>query len=114
MRESEDGAFVNVVMSHNLHEVHAYNRMADIARGAALVFLQDDQLPPEDCGWVRDLLALFRRWPRLGGVGMNFAEYWYPSDAAGGEHTARFTAQDGVLFRDRRAGAGPWRCGFHP
>lgn len=101
MVDTEEGSFVNVVMSHNLHEVHGYNRMADIARGSALVFLQDDQLPPEECGWVRDLLELFRRWPQLGGVGMNFAEYWHPYNAGGQTHNARFN-QETVIFRDRR------------
>lgn len=100
MSTTEAGSFVNVIMSHNLHEVHGYNRMADIARGRVLVFLQDDQLPPTDCGWAKDLLALFDRWPKLGGVGLNYAEYWYPYTLGGNKTTARFTGE-GVYFRDR-------------
>ena len=126
MEETEEGSFLSVIMSHNLHEasgqpttgnfpfsfpspsahtphvteydfkfvtwtlslgfysvgalrqVHGYNRMAGVARGRILLLLQDDQLPPENCAWLEDLSLAFRRWPRLGGVGLNFAEFWYP------------------------------------
>lgn len=32
---------------------------------------QDDQLPPSNGLWLRDMLAVFDAWPRLGILGMN-------------------------------------------
>jgi hypothetical protein len=75
------GSFLTVLLSNNLHEVHGYNRAAGVARGEVLVLLQDDMIPPTDCRWVSDLLARFHAFPRLGAVGLNIAEFWYPGDS---------------------------------
>ena len=76
-----NGSFLTVLLSNNMHEVHGYNRAAAVARGDVLVLLQDDALPPSDCRWVADLLARFHAFPRLGAVGLNIAEFWFPSSA---------------------------------
>jgi len=67
---SSTGGWVLPVLSSNLHEVRAYNRLAHLASGRLLVLLQDDEVPPSGCGWLQHLLALFERWPLLGAVGM--------------------------------------------
>ena len=55
---------------------------AAVARGDVLVLLQDDMLPPRtDCRWISDLLARFHAFPRLGAVGLNIAEFWFPPSA---------------------------------
>eukprot|EP00854_Cymbomonas_tetramitiformis_P010846 gene10846-12831_t len=35
-----------LVTSGNIHEIRGYNRLAKLAQGEILVFLQDDDLPP--------------------------------------------------------------------
>lgn len=57
------------MLSDNLHEVHGYNRLAEMARGRVLVFMQDDELPPRGCGWAHYVLEQFGRHPRLGAIG---------------------------------------------
>ncbi len=60
------------VVSNNVHEIRAYNRLAAAARGSILVVLQDDQLfgggpvsedsckwvPAKECGWLLAALSL--------------------------------------------------------
>lgn len=74
------GGWLTVLLSSNLHEVHGYNRAAAVARGDVLVLLQDDALPPASCAWVGDVLRAFAAFPRLGALGLNIAEFWYPYD----------------------------------
>ncbi|KXZ52872.1 hypothetical protein GPECTOR_8g253 [Gonium pectorale] len=64
--------FVVPVMSYNVHELRGYNRLAGMARGKILVFLQDDDLvEPSDCSWLPRLVAQFEAMPQLAMVGMN-------------------------------------------
>ena len=95
------------VMSANVHELRAYNRLAGMARGGVVVVfqvsslsvggcmgfgvkpsplnvynlpphthiltdspIQDDEVPPSGCNWVRDVVAIFRRHPKLGALGL--------------------------------------------
>lgn len=50
--------------------MHGYNRIGRLARGEFMVLLQDDNVPPHDGTWLHQALALFRRYPRLGAIGM--------------------------------------------
>ena len=63
------GSFVTAVLSNNLHEVHGYNRLASIARGEVMIIMQDDDMPPQSCTWLKYLLREFQRFPHLGAVG---------------------------------------------
>src|SRR5262249_14575211 len=58
-----------VVRSNDLHEIRAYNRAVDLARGDIVCVLQDDDIPPEDGTWVAQALGLFERHERLGILG---------------------------------------------
>lgn len=68
--KTADGEFLTPVFSHNLHESRGYNRGAAMAKGDIVVMMQDDDIPPLDCSWVKNLLTAFASWPRLGMVGM--------------------------------------------
>eukprot|EP00955_Chlamydomonas_euryale_P107951 365810-Chlamydomonas_euryale.AAC.15 len=70
LSHSSDG-FVVPVLSANVHEIRAYNRAAAVARGDFIVFIQDDQIMPDDGKWVVDLLAGFNKYPQLGAIGLN-------------------------------------------
>ena len=63
------GASDYLLMSPNIHEIRAYNRLARMARGDFLLLLQGDHCLPRDPAWLRDGLALFERFPRLGMIG---------------------------------------------
>ncbi|GAX76660.1 hypothetical protein CEUSTIGMA_g4106.t1 [Chlamydomonas eustigma] len=71
--------FVVPVLSNNVHEARAYNRIAGLARGQLLILLQDDMHPPEDDVWVQHLLQLFSKYPELGAVGMMAYRYCIPT-----------------------------------
>jgi hypothetical protein len=41
-----------------------------VARAPIAMLMQDDQLPPNTtCEWIENTVALFRRYPRMGGMG---------------------------------------------
>ena len=48
---------------------------------------------------VAVLPGVARRWPRLGGLGLNYAEFWYPFTLQNNS-MRRFNTED-MLFRDR-------------
>ena len=52
--------------SPNMHEVRAYNRLAQMARGELLVFIQGDCCLPTTPNWMLDAMRIFRALPRLG------------------------------------------------
>lgn len=58
-----------LLISPNIHEIRAYNRLARMARGDFLLLLQGDFCFPRDPGWLHDGLALFERFPQLGMIG---------------------------------------------
>ena len=105
VNRTSHGSFVTVLLSNNMHEVHGYNRAAAVARGDVLVLLQDDALPPTDCRWVADLLARFHAFPRLGAVGLNIAEFWFPGSAHAtfgnfsAEGVGRRMPQHAIMYR---------------
>jgi GT2 family glycosyltransferase len=53
------------ISSPNLHEVRAYNRLALMARGEFLVFVQGDTCLPSASAWMEDAIRIFRTLPRL-------------------------------------------------
>ena len=58
-----------LIRSNDIHDSRIYNRAAGFARGEYIAILQDDDIPPASSDWVRDALALFERYPRLGVLG---------------------------------------------
>ena len=53
------------ISSPDLHEVRAYNRLAQMARGELLVFVQGDCCLPRSSTWMLDAAGLFQQLPRL-------------------------------------------------
>ena len=53
------------VASPNLHEVRAYNRLIQYARGEYIVFVQGDTCLPSKPSWVQDAVDLFTALPHL-------------------------------------------------
>ena len=53
------------VSSPNLHEVRAYNRMAQMARGELLVYVQGDACLPATPLWMVDAIRIFGALPNL-------------------------------------------------
>ena len=51
--------------SPNLHEVRAYNRLAQYAKGEFLMFVQGDTCLPQHPAWVEDAIDLFRALPLM-------------------------------------------------
>lgn len=43
-------------------QIRAYNRMAQLARGEFLILMADDDLPPQQCDWLRNTVRLMERW----------------------------------------------------
>jgi hypothetical protein len=54
-----------LLRSNDLHEIRAYDRAIHLASAPIVCLLQDDDLLPEDGGWVHDALALFDAIPTL-------------------------------------------------
>jgi GT2 family glycosyltransferase len=53
------------ISSPGLHEVFAYNRLAMMARGLLLVFVQGDCCLPATSVWMQDAARIFEKLPRL-------------------------------------------------
>lgn len=64
------GENATLLRSNNIHELRAYNIMARMFAADYVVFLQDDDLPPESCDWLRRGLQAFVDDDRAGAVGM--------------------------------------------
>ncbi|KAK3244603.1 hypothetical protein CYMTET_45790 [Cymbomonas tetramitiformis] len=63
----KSGASGYQLVSGNLHEIRGYNRLAKLASGETLIFLQDDDLPPpRSVRWVEQGVGLLARNPKLG------------------------------------------------
>ena len=60
-----DGANEFYISSPNLHEVRAYNRLAQFARGEYLVFVQGDCCLPAKPFWMTDATRIFKALPQL-------------------------------------------------
>jgi hypothetical protein len=50
-------------------QVRGYNRIAALARGDVLIFLQDDDLLPTSCKWLQRTLDAFDTFPSLALLG---------------------------------------------
>uniref|UniRef100_A0A7R9V636 Glycosyltransferase 2-like domain-containing protein n=1 Tax=Chlamydomonas euryale TaxID=1486919 RepID=A0A7R9V636_9CHLO len=57
--------FVIPVLSHDIPEAMAYNRLAKMARGHVIMIIPDDMVLnlADDCSWVRNIQTLFERLP---------------------------------------------------
>jgi len=94
-----------VLRSNDLHEIRAYNRAAKYSNADVLCFLQDDDIPPEDPGWLDDALRLFRRFPDLVVLGgwvacRSFEEHpKSPGDLSDQYEPAELLDVDGIPFR---------------
>jgi glycosyltransferase involved in cell wall biosynthesis len=55
--------------SNDVHEIRAYNRAVDYARGEVVCLMQDDDQPPHDGSWLAEALDVFARHPRLAVLG---------------------------------------------
>lgn len=84
-----------LLRSNDLHEIRAYNRAVDYARGAYVCVLQDDDIPPDDGRWIRDALDLFAADPQLAVLG---GHQGYVLDVS--EPLDRIKATDIVGFRE--------------
>mmetsp|Transcript_34112 Transcript_34112/g.74886 ORF Transcript_34112/g.74886 Transcript_34112/m.74886 type:complete len:469 (-) Transcript_34112:310-1716(-) len=68
-----------VLLSANMHELRAYNRLAAISRGRLFVFLQDDDVPPrpqQSSAWLMHSLQLFNKFPQTGSVSIKTGLFW--------------------------------------
>lgn len=84
-----------LLRSNDLHEIRAYNRAVDYARGEFVCVLQDDDIPPADGAWVREALDLFDADPQLAVLG---GHQGYVLDVS--EPLDRIKATDIVGFRE--------------
>ena len=69
----------SLLLSPNTHELRAYNRLALMARGAYIGFLQDDSMPPPpnvELSWLVHSASLFWRFPRAGAVGIQMGLFF--------------------------------------
>lgn len=55
-----------LLVNGNVHEIRGYNRLAKLARGKFIVFMQDDDVPPPTPRWVHHAASLFRKNDVLG------------------------------------------------
>jgi len=58
------------VISDNIHEARAFNRLARMARGEIIVSAQDDHQYPDSCDWLHEALRVFKAYPRIGLLGL--------------------------------------------
>ena len=65
--------FVTLVVSGDVHETRGYNRAAAVARGDALILVQDDDMPHGSCAWLSNVTALLAAKPLVGVVGLKKA-----------------------------------------
>lgn len=55
--------------SNDIHEIRAYNRAIDYARGEIICLMQDDDRPPRDGQWLEQAVEVFARYPGLAVLG---------------------------------------------
>ena len=67
---------ISPVFHDNIHEIRSYNRLGALARGRILVTLQDDDLPPLNCSWLKEVHRLMEaHQPKLGAIGLSGFTY---------------------------------------
>lgn len=93
------GENATLVKSNNVHELRAYNLMARMFDADYIIFLQDDDIPPHDCDWLRRGLRPLLMDSKAGAVGMRVGvlgnERSSTSNLCGadGISTARYVSQ---------------------
>lgn len=58
-----------LIHSNDIHEIRAYSRAIDYARGQIICLMQDDDQPPRDGTWLAQALDVFTRYPKLAVLG---------------------------------------------
>jgi glycosyltransferase involved in cell wall biosynthesis len=58
-----------LIRSNDIHEIRAYGRAIDYARGEIICLMQDDDQPPRDGIWLANALEVFSNYPRLAVLG---------------------------------------------
>ena len=58
-----------LIHSNDIHEIRAYNRAINHARGEIVCVIQDDDVPSKDEEWVTQVLKLFEKYPKLAILG---------------------------------------------
>ncbi|HEX2241823.1 MAG TPA: glycosyltransferase family A protein, partial [Gammaproteobacteria bacterium] len=58
-----------LIMSNDIHEIRAYDRAIDYARGEIICLMQGDDYPPKDGSWLGEAVAMFTHYPKLGVLG---------------------------------------------
>ena len=78
-----------IMLSPDIHELRAYNRMADLARGKVIFITQDDEAPPNNgntCEWLGPVVRLLGNtdalsrlpapWPSVRVIGLHASMAW--------------------------------------
>lgn len=71
----DGGMEILPLISSNIHEIRAYNRLASLARGKVIITLQDDDLMPANCSWLPEVLRLMEAHPKLAVIGLSGFTY---------------------------------------
>lgn len=69
-QETDKGSFLVPLLSHNEHDNRGFNKLARAARGEFVFFIQENDVPPEDCTWLTKALSVFHSWPNVAAVGL--------------------------------------------
>lgn len=74
-----------LIRSNDLHEIRALDRAIRYANADVVCLVQDDDLIPDDSGWLADALACFRAHPNLAVLGgfMGFRAFHPDPDKVG-------------------------------
>lgn len=67
--EYRTGERATVVLSNDVHELRAYNRLAAAASAELVVLAQDDDAPLPGSLWLQDAMVLFATHPKMGMLG---------------------------------------------
>lgn len=77
--------------------------------------MQDDQLPPRSCTWLKYTLRQFARWPRLGAIGFRNAHMFHPQTLLDNEFQRNYTRDKQGVGQEGQGqgGDGLWgRCKY--
>jgi glycosyltransferase involved in cell wall biosynthesis len=58
-----------LIHSNDIHEIRAYSRAIDYARGEIVCLMQDDDRPPKEGSWLAEAADVFTHYPRLAVLG---------------------------------------------
>ena len=97
-----------LLLSPNTHEIRAYNRLALIAKGSYIAFLQDDTLPPSpevEISWLIHSAHLFHKYAQVGSIGMRMGLFFVSryDEAAVGVQTLDDLPQKMPVCREKAA-----------